>query len=107
MVEIDQVGLEKTFKSNQCVSTIYLPLEKSVALHLNKIGYIPLPLYTLVKIGPVVLKKDFQKSSMYFSYYLPLENSEGLHLNKLESPSSKDALCQVWMKLTQWFWRRL
>ena len=25
--------------------------------------------------------------------------------NKLESPSSKDVLCQVWLKLTNWFWR--
>ena len=73
----------------------------------NRLPYIPLPLYTLVKIGPVVLKEDFQKSSMYFSYYLPLENSEGLHLNKLESPSPKDALCQVWLKFAPWFWRRI
>ena len=27
-------------------------------------------------------------------------------MNKLESPSPKDALCQVWLKLAQWFWRR-
>ena len=24
----------------------------------------------------------------------------------LESPLPKDALCQVWLKLAQWFWRR-
>ena len=29
-----------------------------------------------------------------------------LHLNKLESPSTKDALCQIWLKLAQRFWRR-
>ena len=29
-----------------------------------------------------------------------------LHLNKLESPSLKDSLSQVWLKLTQSFWRR-
>ena len=29
-----------------------------------------------------------------------------LHLNKLESPSTKDVLCQDWLKLAQWFWRR-
>ena len=29
-----------------------------------------------------------------------------LHLKKRESPSSKDALCQVWLKLAKWFWRR-
>ena len=29
-----------------------------------------------------------------------------LHLNKLETPSPKDALCQVWLELAQWYWRR-
>ena len=29
-----------------------------------------------------------------------------LYLNKLKSPSPKDALSQVWMKLAQWFLRR-
>ena len=29
-----------------------------------------------------------------------------LHLNKLESPSPKDALWQVWLKMAKWFWRR-
>ena len=29
-----------------------------------------------------------------------------LHLIKFESPSPKDALCQVWLKLAQWFWIR-
>ena len=29
-----------------------------------------------------------------------------LHLNKFESPSPKDALCQVGLKLDQCFWRR-
>ena len=27
------------------------------------------------------------------------------HLNKFESSSIKVALCQVWLKLAQWFWR--
>ena len=38
--------------------------------------------------------------------YLSLEKSRALHLNKLGSPSFKDALCQVWLKLVQWFLRR-
>ena len=41
-----------------------------------------------------------------FRNYLPLKKGGGLHLNKLESSSPKDAFCQVWMKLAQWFWRR-
>ena len=39
-------------------------------------------------------------------YHLLLEKDVILHLNQLESPSPKDALCQVWLKLAQWFWRR-
>ena len=41
-----------------------------------------------------------------FGNYPPLEKGGTLHLNKLESPSPKDALYQVWLKLAQWFWRR-
>jgi hypothetical protein len=36
-----------------------------------------------------------------------LEKGYPLLLNKLESPSPKDDLCQVWLKLAQWFWRRI
>ena len=41
-----------------------------------------------------------------FRIYLPLEKGRAIHLNKFESPSPKKALCQVWLKLAQWFWRR-
>ena len=41
-----------------------------------------------------------------FRNYIPLEKGGALHLNKLQSPLSKDALCQVWLKLAQWFQRR-
>ena len=43
-------------------------------------------------------EEDFKIPSMYFQLfnnYLPLEKGRALHLNKLESPSPKDALCQV------------
>ena len=42
----------------------------------------------------------------YLCNYLPLEKGGALHLNKLESPSPKDALCQVWFKQAQRFLRR-
>ena len=41
-----------------------------------------------------------------FRNYLPLEKGRVLHLCKLESPSPKDALCQVWLKAAQLFSRR-
>ena len=43
---------------------------------------------------------------LLFLNYLPLEKVVALRLNKLESPSPKDALCYVWLKLAPWFWRR-
>jgi hypothetical protein len=43
---------------------------------------------------------------LLFRYYLPFERGYPLPLNKLESPWPKDDLCQVWLKLVQWFWRR-
>ena len=54
-----------------------------------------------------LIKRIFLISWMYFLLfrnYLPLEKGRALHLNKLESPSPKEALCQVWLKSAQWFW---
>ena len=35
-----------------------------------------------------------------------MEKDRALHLKKPEFPSPKDELCQVWLQLAQWFWRR-
>ena len=46
---------------------------------------------------------------MYVHYFVlisPWKRGGVLYLNKLEFPSPKDALCQAWLKLAQWFWRR-
>ena len=48
---------------------------------------------------------NFVNAFSLFRNYLPLEKGGTLHLNKLESPLPKDALCQFWLKLAQWFWR--
>ena len=64
---------------------------------------------SLEEIGPVVLEKKIFKISQcisLFRNYLPLEKGGAFHLNKLESTSPIDALCQVWLKLAQRFWRR-
>jgi hypothetical protein len=49
--------------------------------------------------------KNFSAFSL-FCYYLPLEKDYPLSLNKLKFPLPKDDLCQVWLKLAKWFWRR-
>jgi hypothetical protein len=35
-----------------------------------------------------------------------LEKGYPLHLNNLKFPTPMDILCQIWLKLAQWFWRR-
>ena len=35
-----------------------------------------------------------------------MEKGMAFDLNKLESPSAKDALCEIWLKLALWFWRK-
>ena len=63
----------------------------------------------LVKIGPVNLEKkmflnfDNVLNFLIFRKYHLLEKGWVLHLNKLVSPSPKDALCQIYLKLVQWF----
>ena len=41
-----------------------------------------------------------------FHYNLPLEADAALHLNKFDSPSPKEAVANVWLKLAQWFRKR-
>ena len=50
----------------------------------------------------MVLEKrilNFINVVLLFHNYLPLKKGRALHLNNLESPSPKNALCQVWLKL--------
>ena len=52
------------------------------------------------------LVNNFVNVFLQFRNSHPLEKGRALYLNKFESPSPKDALCQVWLKLAKWFWRR-
>jgi hypothetical protein len=53
-------------------------------------------------------EEDFlkKKNSVYFCYYLPLVRGNFFHLNKLEFPPPKNDLCQVWLEMALWFWKR-
>ena len=83
----------------------YLPLEKGGDLHLYKLES-PLPKNTLcqnwLKLAQWFWKKRYLNFINLFSVlrnYLPLEKGGAFHLFKLESPSPKNTLCQVWLKL--------
>ena len=63
----------------------------------------------MFEIGLVVLERrflNFVRVFTLFRQYLGLEKGVALYLNELESPSPKDSLCQVWLKLVYWFLRR-
>ena len=90
----------------------YLPLEKGGTLHLKKLES-PSPKDALYQVWLGLaqwfcIRRSFNFINVFslFPNYVPLEKGVALHLNKLESPSTNDALCQVWLKLDQWFWRR-
>ena len=66
---------------------------------------------SLVEVGPVVLEmKIFEFVSMFslFRNYPPLEKlglDPSFNKLKLNFPLPKNALCQVWLKLAQWFFK--
>ena len=59
----------------------------------------------LVKI---VLEKNISKFIMYITYLWlsPLVQGRGPSFEETWIPFTKDVLCQVWLKLILWFWRR-
>jgi hypothetical protein len=90
----------------------YIPFEEGLALYLNKLKF-PLPKDNLYQVLLILAcwfwrRRYLKNFSVFllFRYYLPLERDYPLLLNKPESPSPKDDLCQVWLKLAQRFWRR-
>ena len=116
LVKISPAVLEKMFLNLVYVFSLfhyYLPIEKSGALHLNKIKFSS-PKDEWCHVWSK-LAKWFSRRSIFlfrqcffsiFCNFFLMEKDRTLHLNKLESPSPKDALCQVWLKFAQWFWRR-
>jgi hypothetical protein len=89
----------------------YLPFEANLALYLNKLEF-PLPKDNVYQVWLNLACWLWRKNFFYFfsafllfRYYLPLEKSYPLHLNKRESPLPKNDMCQVWLKLAQWFFK--
>ena len=52
-------------------------------------------------------KFDWSWSSGSGEEDFPLGKGLALHLSKIKSPSSKNALCHVWLKLAKWFWKKM
>ena len=52
--------------------------------------------------------EDFKISSMYLCYFVNISPWKrlGPSFEHTSIPFTQDALCQVWLKLAQWFWRK-
>jgi hypothetical protein len=86
----------------------YLPFEEDLVLYLNKLESASPKdnLYQVwLNLACWFWRRFLKNFSVFllFRYYLPLEVGYLFRLNKLESPLPKDDLCQVWLKLVQWF----
>ena len=88
-------------------------MEKGGALHLNNCKF-PSHKDALCQVW-LKLAQWFWRRGFFFNFvniyllfrnYLPLVKRRVLHLNQLESPSPKEVMCQVWLNLAKWFWRR-
>jgi hypothetical protein len=112
------------------------PFEEDLDLHLNKLEFpsckkclhqVWLKLtkcfilkdsfqYTNVKIvsplvSPILTLRDHNlyklKSALCHLLLLsPLGEGQSPSFDQFRTPSPKDDLCQIWLKLAQWFWRR-
>ena len=105
MIEIGPVVLEKkNFKF--CNFVIISPWKRSgpfIWTNFNPLH----PRMLCAKFGwnGSVVLENFVNVFRYY-WYLPLKKGGAFNWNKLESPSHKNVLCQVWLKLALWFWRR-
>jgi hypothetical protein len=89
-----------------------LPFEENLTLYVkrtlipfNQGQFMP----SLVEIGLLVLEKMFFfifQCILTLLLLSPLKKGYPLRWNKLKSPSPKNDLRQVWLKLAQWFWKR-
>jgi hypothetical protein len=61
----------------------------------------------LVEIGLLFLEKILKNFQCIFTLLLLSPPGEGQSpsFEQFRIPSPKDDLCQVWLKLAQWFWR--
>jgi hypothetical protein len=63
----------------------------------------------LIEIGLVVLEKKILKHFQYIFTLLllsPLRERQSPSFEQFRIPFPQDDLCQIWLKLAQWFWRR-
>ena len=106
LVKIGPVVLKKIFKFCQCIFTFFViisPWKRAGPFIWTNLIYLQPSMLSAKFIWKLVrwfwrrIFSIFVNVFSLFYNYLSLEKHVALLLNKLESPSSKDALCQVWL----------
>ena len=102
-----KILMEKSFKSRQYIlSSIYLRLEKGVVFYLKKTLYSHFLRMLCVKFwlksAHAVVRQLYFRSLATISGWKRTQHFIGRN----ETNSSKNALCQVWLKYVRWFGRR-
>ena len=80
-----------------------------MALYLHKLPFSQICfMLSLVQIGPVILRR-FRQCFFAISLLSPFEIEHGptCERTNLNPHHWKEALCLAWLKLAQWFWRRI
>ena len=72
------------------------PLFVQTRIPFTNRDYVP----SLIKLSQWSLRFGNRQMNAFllFRYHYPMEKGMTFYLNKLESPTPKDALCQVWLK---------
>jgi hypothetical protein len=114
MISSDSVVLKKIFKWTHPIFAFLRlsplwrgpgPLFEQFTIPFTQGWFMP----SLIVIGLLVLeKKIFKNFQCIFTllWLSPLGEGQSPSFEQFRIPSPKDDLCQVWLKLAQWFWRR-
>ena len=90
---------KKNLKFRQCIFTI-----SKLSTLRKRLGSLFGQIWNPYIQGCIVL--NFVNAFSLFLKYLPLEKVWVPSCEQIRIPSPKDVLCQFWLTLTQWFWRR-
>jgi hypothetical protein len=92
------------------IFVIISPLKRTLSFIWRKLN--PLnPRIICIKFDWILLDgsgEDFKKIQFIFTLSLlsPVGEGRSLSIKQTWNPFPKDDLCQIWLKLSQWFWKK-
>ena len=117
LVEIDLVNEEvcqcifeifqfQTYPFNICINVSKINLANYIINYIRSNQDVLLAKHKFRELKSLDKNAKFCYVFSLFCFHLPLEKGGALHLNTFEFLTPKKAICQVWLKLAEWLWRR-